>query len=527
MCVNKGIFMTHYLKIFVFSLFLILGTASTGQAQEFTQAGADEVKAELQDWLERQLAIATIYIDDENALGLKTSGEVTVTPENGYYAAKLPFVSYDLGKTGRFDIGQIAANIIPAPDNKWRITVSYPKTMDFYDPDGSALFTVNIGKQRFGGVWDVEKNVYIRYEGAYEDITVRDTLKRFGGLKIGDIRLMQDFQPTVKNPELYSGPMNFEVSDISLDMSRIDSEKEEYLRMNIGKMYSKNDYQDMELIDMKSFEKDMQKFIENPEENMSSYFSGLGGVFGAMPNSGTSVLQTQDVSFQFKGKGQDIDVKMDKFVTDVSMDGLKTDVGAFGFAYEFQGLTVSGVPEMYKKYLPEHIVLDVNFDNIPMKKLGELIQASMTQAFDSESGKTPEQRQQMLMITMMSLPQLLTEQGTVMTIEKTKYASSTLQTHLSGHVRADAAAVKMAVGEFVLKMVGLDTTIQAIQTTMNENPEMAQKLQGALMGLTMAQSMGQLEQDGKTRTYKFELTADGKMMLNGTDMQGLMGARAH
>ena len=540
--------MKRYLKIFTFTAFLIVTSVGMAQAQEFTQEGAQEIKTELNEWLDRQMSLLSFTAagEAENAMGLERSGDLTVTPENGYYAAKLPFITYNMGETGRFEIGQIAANIIPSDDNKWRITVSYPKTMDFYDADGSALFTLSIGKQRFGGVWDVEKNIYVQYEGAYEDIEVRDTLKRFGSMKIENIKMMQNFQPNAGAPNLYSGPLNFELNGMTINVE--DKAKNQSLKVSVGNIYSKNMYNDMELMDAKAIEEGMKQFIEDPKANMDTYVSSLAGVMAAMPNSGTSQTVVTDMSFAMfqNGKVQDdfsekikgerkvtvtkerkFSFSADRFEYTAKLDGFKSDVGSFGFAYDFDGLQVDDMPDQYSQYVPQSVTLDMTFDDIPMKKLGELIHAALSQAANEESGKTQTQRQEMMMATFMALPQLLTQEGTSLTIDNTKLVSAALQTSLKGQAQANPNAAKLATGEFTLKIKGLNKTIQSIQSTMGENPEMAQKMQGALMGLTMAQSMGQLDADGETRVYKFTITEDGKMLLNGSDMQGLMGSQAH
>ncbi len=515
------------LKALGLAVVLTCSTSALAQAQQFTQDGAMEVKAELSEWIDRQINLLSMA-GDQSTAGLKKNGEVTVTPEASYYAAKLPKLTYDLGESGRFEIGQIAANIIPdASGQTWRITVSYPKEMTYFDGTGNALAVVTIGAQRFGGVWDVDKNTYIKYEGAYENIEIRDTLKNIGGAKINNVKFVQNLEPSPGKPGLYSGPMNFEINGVTVKMD--DPKNQGMLSMAFDRIIANNDYEDMEIMDTKSMEEKLQAFTKDPEGNMDSYMDSMTEMMAALPNNSDSTAFVEGFDFAFKNpkRNQDMKFSIDRLGLESDMQNIKTNNAGLGFAYIFEGLDVEGIPAESRDFVPSNMTFDIRFDNLPAIKLAELTEATMKQSLDQGSTKTPQQRKQMMMIVMQSLPQLLTEHGTKITMNKTKVDMPIMNTQIRANFSADSSAALKTVGTLMMSITGLDQAIAAMQGMGQSNPNMQGMAQQAMMGLSMFQMMGQMEADGKTRTYNFEVTPDGKTLLNGTDLKQMMGGRQH
>jgi hypothetical protein len=83
----------------------------------------------------------------------------------------------------------------------------------------------------------------------------------------------------------------------------------------------------------------------------------------------------------------------------------------------------------------------------------------------------------------------------------------------------------MIQGSMTLAFAGLDELITKLQNQVsaeNASPQLGQVIQG----LTMLQMSGKNNPgaDGKSiRTYTFDLTPDGKFLMNGADMSAMLG----
>jgi len=234
--------------------------------------------------------------------------------------------------------------------------------------------------------------------------------------------------------------------------------------------------------------------------------------------SGLSVLHTADG-------------KKDTFNLDtihLTSDGtdLRSDKVGFGLSYTMDGMDFNTSDTSLPMELPHSMKFDMRVKQLPLKSMIEILKTASTQALDPKSEMTEEQRKQMMMISLMSFPKLMAQHGTTLNIEDTRVTSPDLTTTLKGEIKADANALHGAIGKFVLKIAGLENAIAALQSSVGEDGKpspMAQQLRGAL---SMAQAMAKAEADG-TRSFTFELTPDGKGLMNGMDVIGLMNARQH
>ena len=132
----------------------------------------------------------------------------------------------------------------------------------------------------------------------------------------------------------------------------------------------------------------------------------------------------------------------------------------------------------------------------------------------------------MLQLTFLSLPKLLSDHGTQLSINDTRIIMPALQTALQGKIQADANAAKQAIGQFTLSITDLANTISILQQAASQ-PSALPQIQQALFGLRLAQGFGQLEADGQTYKYDFELNAEGQMLLNGQPLGGILGSQGH
>ncbi len=152
-----------------------------------------------------------------------------------------------------------------------------------------------------------------------------------------------------------------------------------------------------------------------------------------------------------------------------------------------------------------------------MTTIKSSLDASMN-AGDAANAAAQQKSQQDMMMAVMSLPQILTDAGSSISVRNTKVTAPELVTTLDG-------SFTMKQGSMTLGFAGLDEMISKLQSQVsaeNASPKLGQMIQS----LTMLQMSGQNKPgpDGKSiRTYTFDLTPEGKFLMNGADMSAMLG----
>src|SRR5262249_50314647 len=118
------------------------------------------------------------------------------------------------------------------------------------------------------------------------------------------------------------------------------------------------------------------------------------------------------------------------------------------------------------------------------------------------------------------LPKMLQDAGATISLQNTFVRSSGVDANMDGKINATAASPLGGIGKVTLSIKGLDETIQKMQST-SLKPGADPHMLGYLGAITIVQLKGQLDKaaDGKSlRNYLFELTPEGKLLLNGQDV---------
>jgi hypothetical protein len=95
---------------------------------------------------------------------------------------------------------------------------------------------------------------------------------------------------------------------------------------------------------------------------------------------------------------------------------------------------------------------------------------------------------------------------------------------LNGQVSANGQSPLRAIGTGELVVRGLDALMRDLGATNQPGARQGGGGTGAMIGPLVALGQQGTGPDGQpTRTYRIELTADGRLMLNGSDMSALIG----
>lgn len=509
--------------------FAILFLSTTAHAQEFTADGAAKIKAELQGWLDRKIDLmnldttATAEEDQAPTKMITTSGDLTVTPEDSYYAAKLPFITFNFKEGGRFELGQIAMNIIPAEDDLWRTTLALPKTMDFIGVDGDTTSTISLGQQRFSGVWHTAQEIFVRYEADYHDINI-DGNDKYGMTTIDRIHMLQDFRPVEGAENLYSGPSNLEISDIDFATSG-----ENKIKAHIESLTSDNEYSEYHLFDSRAYDEKLLQLSQNEEDDPAFVvWSSMIDFFDFIPKAFTGDLIAKDIHLSREGiEGDRKKITLDRFVFDSYGQDMKSDNAETGLLYAIENLQTEGFSELLASYLPTKAKVDVKITQLALDSVAKFIEESLQSYAQETPDMTEEEKRDQLETKLRAIPALLADNGITIDLNSSRVESAKVQTEISGGFSGNADAKYLLVGDLTLKINGMEQASldihRAIQGKMG-NPAL---LQNMFLGMTVVQGLGQPAEDGEGLIYKFELLENGEILVNTLNFKDMLNTKLH
>ena len=168
------------------------------------------------------------------------------------------------------------------------------------------------------------------------------------------------------------------------------------------------------------------------------------------------------------------------------------------------GWSVSGTPPEVAEIAPQTVRLALAADAIPVRNLIADAEAALIDGTDP---------------TPMMMGSLITS-AAVLTVEEVFVESPLSTLSGGGTLRPDPTAMMGAVGAFDFRISGLPDTIAYVAGSgMADADE-------TVAALTLLQSLGQETTDAETgapyRHYRMELTAQGQVLLNGTDFLPLL-----
>ena len=517
----------RFLTLAVSGLFALAIANPAFSAPAIDDAGAAKLKQEVQDTLAFSLKMTEIAGE-----GLKMDGDISVIPSGSYYQVKIPNLRFDVAG-GRFNIGNIVINASPTDDGGYLASAAVPTQMTYMNSTGLTTATVTIGEQKSASVWYPAINNVTKNDSFYKNIVIdvkanneRDNFQ----VKIDNFKIVRNL---TKNADgIWSGP-----DAVNLDNLVVISPEQTDNILSIGRITGNTVSDQLDMAQLFALQKSIEKMVgeaaANPEdpqavktlvEDMMSAQSMMNGF--------STALEIADVKFRFvdnkprtneagvQEAPKNVSFDVAQFGYGLSLKDIKQDKGSSAVKITLDGLKTSGVPDDVAGFIPTSSNIDIKIDSLPMKKLSEsfmsVIRSAMnvSTVMDSAERQAAQDKAGMeAMSALATLPMLLTEAGTKLTVNDTRVDSPNLLTSLDGYFT-------MTQGKMTLAFKGMDELITKLQS-MNtpQSAEMAQKL-------TLMQMSGQNQPgpDGKSnRVYVFEMTPDGKFLLNGADMSALMG----
>lgn len=524
---------------FVFSALLLLAVTAKAEAA-IDAAGAEELK---------KIVVESLSFHQDMAKttgnGLALGGEVSVTPKESFYEITLPDVTYVFGEGSKFNIGTVLANAVPGEPGEYLVSMKLPSPITIYDATNTAAAEIAIGKQKFSAAWRPALDIATKVDAEYADLSLRSLTKTEDTDVKATIGSIRSVLALAENADkTWSGPNSFQLSDLKVTLAGRDNGT-----FSIAGIEAVSRYEKMDLASAGEMKKKVSALMKggqqpSPEEQ-KAFVDGMMGTMGAFADGVTS-------SFELTGLQGDITPGKDperptkstdparfslaKLSTAFDMQGMTQESGKVHLKMGLDGLSVQNQAEDIAGLIPGSGNIEIMFDNLPMKALGDSFSGLIKQAMDSAvaaenaagtvyQAKANAEMQQNAMMSLMAVPQLLVNAGSTLTVANTFFNAPDISSALDGRFTASATSPMMATGAITLTLKGLDETIAKLQA-LAQKPEANPRTAGIAQALAIMQMQGQLGQgaDGKTsRTYKLEITPDGKAQMNGVDVGMLLG----
>jgi hypothetical protein len=457
---------------------------------------------------------------------LKLDGEVMVEPVDNYYAVTLPHLSMISKDGSRMEVGIITLNVMPTDvPTQWKMTLALPSPVTFYDKSGAPEMQIAVMKQYFAGVWDEKFRNFTKLKAQYKDIRALSTDRKVN-IAIPDFTATYDLKENAgKN---LSGPMLFEVTGLQAagpDGGKVSVGKIEYaVNLLDYSVDAAAAYRDNVAALSESYKSGEQS---GNRAHVTGIYNLVTDFIGTVWDGFTSTLGARNIALSLPSAGgrPARDIKIADAALSFDMTGFRRNSVMLRAGMNYNGLSIAPLPDPAAgSIMPSQANVDISINNLPYREMRALGQTSVDAAV-----KAPQMAQLAGLQALMSLPQLFTKAGTNMVLKDTVFAGKDYRVGAAGTLTADMAAMKSAVGKGRMEIAGLEKLIAVTAEQLKNpklNPARKAKLEKTASVLTTLQLAGQQGKDSTgapARTYDFELTKDGKILMNGADIGLLMG----
>ncbi len=491
--------------------------ASPAYAVDLSDAKAQELKDMLNSFVD-------IYKQNPLVNNKYTfNGEVSVEQGDGFFKASLPSVTYNNEDKIRLDIGQIAINAIPMEkNNEWQMAISLPSNITAYDDTNTAIGSIDIGKQQFGGVFNKDFKNFSKLKASYDNV-VMTSLKNNLKATLPELSLFYKFEDSKEG--FLSGPMEYTLTGLNIkEDNNVIFKAEELVLSGAFKDFDikmqENILSQLEGID--SEQEDPSELNTQTLFNLltDSYFKGsdafsinLSGkniAFTPPQPSLNSSLSTES--------SPDSSTQLNAFNFGLAMSDLRQEKSKINLSvgYDKPQDAKSRPPHEIAllSLIPNNTNIDINFNNIPVQKLVQIGQNAFKQAtLLTQQGQSPADALKMQLL--MSLPQILTTSGAQIEIKDISAENSKYTAKISGTAIANSTASKMVTASLNAELSGLSTMASLLGKTPRTQPFVAP--------LSMLQMMGQKKGNTDKYSYDLKLNEQGTLTVNDVDVLTMLG----
>ena len=500
-------------------LALVAGWSPAQAAPAVDDAGAKALAASLKKDLPRWFPPPS---EDGEGVGFEWQGEPTVKPAGDHYDVALPRLSAEDAEGTLFDIGTVLLSVTPKDDGQYGVSITLPSAIKVQNLDDNDEYvdaaTISIGKQSFTSTWSGTLETLLAVDAAYNDIAVSAADGK-GKISVASMTMVQDLKPEAGTggATLWSGPAAFAFGGLS-----VKDEKNKEL-VKIGGVTAEATYTRVDLTKVSALQKLSEQTAAKGAAPTSAELlpklQGIfGGVSGAMRLSNLSVVNPEDGTTVTLGQ-----LAFRSGLTD--LDQALSTVSMGIEARDFT-MTPSPAPEAFT---PRAFEMKLSVAKLPNSALWKAF-TELAKAAEAEEAPPPKKgaktkaapppSSEMVMQQAMAA---MGEAGTELRIDALNLDTPATAGTATGAVKVATQAAFGVTGGATVLLRGIDAAVKAMQPAPGAKPD--KETQDLLGGLAMVQAMGQAGKDdtgADIRTYKFEVTEAGQLLLNGADMTPLL-----
>lgn len=475
-------------------------------------AGAQRLKTIFQKIMDDQKAEA-----GARGVTITYDGALNVEKAGTYYAVTFPHTTARRETDGvTTTIGMIAINAMPgATPEQWKMSMALPTPITVKGPEGT--LTIAIGGQNFAGIWHEQFNNFTKLNAQYKNIVIKDSAQSFTST-LPDFTAVYDVRET--SPGLWSGPLRFTAA--GLDIALKDGGKARIGKTDIG--ITLKDYSFKAATDYREKAAALAESYNAGEGSDSSqHATGLYNLvlelIGTVWDGFTMTMAVGDVSMTrppIPGSPAG-EIKLASSGLTLGMNGFRQNKVTLDLGLAYDKLSMIPLPEGFDDTTPKSVNINLSLTNLPYKEMAELGRTSLATATQN-----PQMAPMTGLQALMSLPQLMTQAGTTLNIRDTIFANDVYRAVVNGAIKTDLNAVKGGTGTATVEISGLDALVEALKKESQAQSLEGKNVAGILPALAVLQLAGQQSADKTKRTYNLELTKEGAITVNGTDINTLM-----
>jgi len=487
--------------------------ASTAVTAEGAQAIAAAVEAGIRKWFAADVTDGSVL----------WKGTTTATASGDHYQVSLPFLSLVNDDKSRLDVGVIRLAVKPLADGNHQVGIALPPSMPHFDSKGAPEGAMTIGRQQVFGVWAPRFQTFLSLDAALGAIGITNN-KGQARLNLADVAGKVDLKADGAGPNTYSGASSFTLGGLkahdekgvpvgSIGTLAIDAT---YGRLDLERL--------AKLTDSVPAAAPAAAPTPSPQAAPQATPSASGApapaplppmpavpdVQGLFGGAGFT-LRLDDIAFTDTDDGTRFGWKQARLQGGV--DDLDKPMARATLGFSQNGLSFEPLPGP-GEFLPQSIEFAMSMGKVPTAALSQAFSASSMPGLDIATAGAAAGFQFL---------GALGQAGSEIKVDRLSVVTPATAGTLNGQATFTQSAAFGAVGAFSLVMRGLDSAIKALKPKGGKpDPD----TQGIIQGLTMIQALGQQSKDERgqeLRTYRIDLTPEGKVMLNGTDLAPLLG----
>ena len=474
-------------------------------------AQAQDRSAEVKKIVEEALAS---MIPAANILDVRWDGQVAVKPDGGRYAVSLPTLRLTAPTGERAELKGAALEMTPLESDRWRVQCRLFSPIRVEARDGKLVGQLSFERQRFSGLWVKGLKSFVETDGEVGGIayTTAEGARPFTVASISTRRRYVEGKPGQ-----WSGPDITQVEKLAIDdvvgmslrlqAAAVESSTSGFDIAAAAKLAEQANLASAEPAPKKAKGKPAEKGARKDAKAIRQALNGM-----------TIPLAAGSVSMRIEGfatKTDESGFAVEQALYETAIDGLDRERSTARLHYSHKGAVIVPAPTD-PDFTPRTAEARLRLSNLP--------NAQLWQALLTFIGDMAERGADAAAATLAAkVPKMLSDAGVEFGLDVFKLDVGAAAADMSGVAVVEKNAVLGVAAGFNLVLTGLDAIIRSLKDGAVDE-DVANVV---LPVLTIIQALGQQgepEKGRSVRRYRFEISADGQILLNGSDISQLFAS---